>query len=269
MRNSGIELKTNAQILKMREAGLITAAALDAAVKAAVPGASTKDVEAEVARIIAEADAKPNFKGYYGFPATACVSVNEEVVHGIPGNRIINDGDLVSIDAGCIVDGWHSDSARTVLVGDVSREDRKLSEVTEEALWVGIAKFATASRIGEIGAAIDDFVNERYGILEDFVGHGIGSQMHMMPDVLNYRSRSRGPKIKAGTCIAIEPMFVHGDIETDVLEDDWTIVTSDNKRAAHWEHSIAKHANGIWVLSAPDGGAEKLKPFGVTPVPIV
>ncbi|MFT4148154.1 MAG: type I methionyl aminopeptidase [Micrococcaceae bacterium] len=268
MFTSGIELKTNAQILKMRQAGLITAQALAAATQAAVPGATTQDVEAEVARVIKENGAKSNFLGYYGFPATACVSVNEEVVHGIPSSRVINDGDVVSIDAGCSVDGWHSDAARTVLVGNVNLEDKNLSDVTEQALWVGIAKFATASRIGEIGAAIDDFNAERYGILEDFVGHGIGSAMHMNPDVLNYRTSSKGPKIKPGMCIAIEPMFVHGTIDTVTMQDDWTIVTADKKRAAHWEHSIARHSQGIWVLTAEDGGAAGLKPFGITPVPL-
>src|ERR687890_45622 len=267
-----IEYKTNTQMRTMHEAGLVLSRALDAAVAAAVPGVTTKHLDDVFAAVLNEAGAKSNFLGYHGFPATICTSVNEEVVHGIPGSRVLRDGDIISIDGGAIVDGWHSDSARTVIVGTADPEDQRLSDVTEAAMWHGIAGLAKGKFVGDIGAAIDDYVSsvpgKPLGILEDYVGHGIGSEMHMAPDVLNYRTSHRGPKIRPGLCLAIEPMLVRGGIETAVLEDDWTVVTTDGKRSCQWEHSVAVHEKGIWVLSAPDGGAAKLAPLGVVPVPI-
>lgn len=267
-----IEYKTNAQMRTMHEAGLVLSRALDAAVAAAVPGVTTKDLDAVFAGVLKEAGATSNFLGYHGFPATICTSVNEEVVHGIPGDRVLNDGDIISIDGGAIVDGWHSDSARTVIVGTADPEDQRLSDVTEEAMWRGIAALAKGKFVGDIGNAVDDYVSsvpgKPLGILEDYVGHGIGSAMHMPPDVLNYRTSHRGPKIRPGLCLAIEPMLVRGSIDTAVLEDDWTVVTTDGARSCQWEHSVAVHDKGIWVLSAPDGGAAKLAPLGVVPVPI-
>ncbi|WP_120523142.1 type I methionyl aminopeptidase [Arthrobacter celericrescens] len=267
-----IEYKSNQQMRKMHEAGLVLSRALDAAVAAAKPGVSTRELDAVFAAVLNDAGAKSNFLGYHGFPATICASVNEEVVHGIPGDRVLQDGDIISIDGGAIVDGWHSDSARTVIVGTVDPEDQRLSDVTEEAMWRGIAALAKGKFVGDIGNAIDDYVSavpgKPLGILEDYVGHGIGSEMHMAPDVLNYRTGHRGPKIRPGLCLAIEPMLVRGGIETATLEDDWTVVTTDGQRSCQWEHSVAVHEKGIWVLSAPDGGAERLAQFGVTPVPI-
>jgi methionyl aminopeptidase len=256
----------------MHEAGLVLSRALDAAVAAAAPGVTTARLDEVFAAVLQEAGAKSNFLGYHGFPATICTSVNEEVVHGIPGNRVLQDGDIISIDGGAIVDGWHSDSARTVIVGTADPEDVRLSEVTEGAMWRGIAALATGKFVGDIGDAVDDYVSsvpgKPLGILEDYVGHGIGSEMHMAPDVLNYRTGHRGPKIRPGLCLAIEPMLVRGSIDTAVLDDDWTVVTTDGKRSCQWEHSVAVHEKGIWVLSAPDGGAAKLAPLGVVPVPI-
>ncbi|WP_432393601.1 type I methionyl aminopeptidase [Pseudarthrobacter sp. L19] len=267
-----IEYKTNAQMRTMHDAGLVLSRALDAAVAAAVPGVTTKDLDAVFAGVLKEAGATSNFLGYHGFPATICTSVNEEVVHGIPGDRVLNDGDIISIDGGAIVDGWHSDSARTVIVGTADPEDQRLSDVTEEAMWRGIAALAKGKFVGDIGNAVDDYVSsvpgKPLGILEDYVGHGIGSAMHMPPDVLNYRTSHRGPKIRPGLCLAIEPMLVRGSIDTAVLEDDWTVITTDGARSCQWEHSVAVHEKGIWVLSAPDGGAAKLAPLGVVPVPI-
>ncbi|OFI37485.1 type I methionyl aminopeptidase [Arthrobacter sp. SW1] len=267
-----IEYKSNQQMRKMQEAGLVLSRALDAAVAAAKPGVSTRELDAVFAAVLNDAGAKSNFLGYHGFPATICTSVNEEVVHGIPGDRVLQDGDIISIDGGAIVDGWHSDSARTVIVGTADPEDQRLSDVTEEAMWRGIAALAKGKFVGDIGNAIDDFVSsvpgQPLGILEDYVGHGIGSEMHMAPDVLNYRTSHRGPKIRPGLCLAIEPMLVRGDIETATLDDDWTVVTTDGQRSCQWEHSVAVHEKGIWVLSAPDGGASRLAQFGVTPVPI-
>jgi methionyl aminopeptidase len=188
---------------------------------------------------------------------------------------VLHDGDILSIDGGAIIEGWHSDSARTLIIGAPAAADpadQRLSDITEEAMWRGIAAVAQGKVVGDIGNAIDDYVSsvpgEPLGILEDYVGHGIGSQMHMPPDVLNYRSSHRGPKIRPGLCLAIEPMLVRGRLDTKVLPDDWTVVTADAARAAHWEHSVAVHEGGIWVLSADDGGASRLTPLGVVPVPL-
>jgi methionyl aminopeptidase len=267
-----IELKTNTQMATMHQAGLILHQGLDAVVAAAKPGVTTSDLDRVFRKVLANHGATSNFLGYHGFPATICTSVNDEVVHGIPGDRVLKAGDIISVDAGAVVDGWHSDSARTVLVGEVDPADRRLSEITEAAMWAGIAAYANARHVGEIGNAIEDFVRaqdgDRLGILEDYVGHGIGSAMHQAPDVFNFRSGVRGPRIKPGMVLAIEPMLVRGGIETKTLDDDWTVVTLDGANASQWEHSVARHRDGIWVITAPDGGAAGLEPFGVTPVPI-
>ena len=267
-----IEYKNNGQLRIMAEAGALLCRALDAAVAAAVPGATTDDLDAAFAAVVDAAGAQYNFLGYHGYPKHICASVNDEVVHGIPGGRVLEDGDVVSIDGGCVVRGWHADSARTVIVGEADPEDARLSEVTRRAMWHGIAAFARGTHVGDIGDAIDDFVSAQdgapLGILEDYVGHGIGSQMHMAPDVLNYRTGHRGAKIKPGMALAIEPMLVRGSIDTKVLDDEWTVVTTDGSHASQWEHSVARHTAGIWVLTAPDGGASELEPLGVTPVPI-
>lgn len=270
----GIELKSPAQMRIMRRAGLVTRAALDAARAAAVPGATTAEVDAAAEAAIAEAGARSNFKNYQGFPAVLCVSVNEEIVHGIPGDRVLAVGDVVSIDGGAIVEGYHGDSAFTMIVGgDRAGDpgDLALSQATETAMWVGIAAFARGTKVSDIGDAIDDWVVENapdLGLVEEFTGHGIGTAMHMAPDVLNYRAKSNGPKIRPGMCLAIEPMLTRGSSDTLTLADDWTVVTVDGSRASHWEHSVARHERGIWVLTAEDGGAAGLAPFGIIPVPL-
>lgn len=270
-----IEYKTVEQMRIMHRAGLILDNALNQTIAAVGPGISTGELNRLFAQLITQAGATSNFLGYYDFPASICTSVNEEVVHGIPGSRVLKTGDLISIDGGAIVEGWHSDSARSTIVGGHeagNAADRRLSDVTEESMWRGIAAMASGKHVGDIGEAIDQYVSsapgEPLGILEDYVGHGIGSAMHMAPDVLNYASRHRGPKLKPGMCLAIEPMLVRGGLETKTLPDDWTVVTVDKSRAAHWEHSVALHADGIWVLTAADGGASRLLPLGVTPVPL-
>lgn len=268
-----IELKSPAQLQSMHRAGEITRAVLAAASAAAVPGATTAEVDAAAEAVITAAGAQSNFKGYQGFPAVVCISVNEEIVHGIPGRRTLESGDLVSIDGGAIVEGFHGDSALTTIVGGEdagSAADIALSRATEHAMWAGIAAFAAGNRVSDIGDAIDDLVSERYpelGLVEEFTGHGIGTAMHMAPEVLNYRARSNGPKIKSGMCLAIEPMLTAGSSDTITLDDDWTVVTADGSRASHWEHSVARHDGGVWVLTAEDGGASGLAPFGITPVP--
>ncbi|MDJ0355862.1 type I methionyl aminopeptidase [Paenarthrobacter sp. PH39-S1] len=270
-----IEYKSNAQMRTMAEAGVVLSRALDTVLATAVAGATTKDLDVAFAGVLKEAGATSNFLGYHGFPATVCTSINEEVVHGIPSARVLKDGDVLSVDGGAIIDGWHSDSARSMIVGAAPAADpadQRLSDITEEAMWRGIAAMAGGKFVGDIGAAIDDYVSSvpghALGILEDYVGHGIGSAMHMPPDVLNYRTSHRGPRLRSGLCLAIEPMLVRGGLDTEVLGDDWTVITADGARAAHWEHSIAIHDQGIWVLSAEDGGASRLVPLGVTPVPV-
>lgn len=268
-----IELKLPEQLVTMRRAGLLTSAVLKAAREAAVPGATTAEVDAAAEAVITEAGARSNFKGYQGFPAVVCISVNEEIVHGIPGDKVLKAGDLVSIDGGAIVDGFHGDSAFTMIVGGDSAgssADIALSRATEKAMWVGIAAFAAGNKVSDIGDAIDDHVSSEapeLGLVEEFTGHGIGTAMHMPPEVLNYRAKSNGPKIKSGMCLAIEPMLTAGSSETITLADDWTVVTEDGSRASHWEHSAAKHDGGVWVLTAEDGGVAGLAPFGITPVP--
>lgn len=264
----GIEYKTREQMRVMARAGLVVADALAAARAAVNPGATTADVDAAAHKVITAAGATSNFLGYHGFPAVTCVSVNDEVVHGIPGERRIVAGDVVSIDCGAIVDGWHADSAITVIAGEpLSPRDVELVDATQRSLWAGIAALAGASRLDEVSAAIEDVADEA-GLypIEGYVGHGIGTAMHQEPDVMNYRTRGRHPKVQPGLCVAIEPMFVIGTDQSRVLDDDWTVVSADGSRAAHWEHSIAVHNEGIWVLTAHDGGAEQLAEFGVTPV---
>lgn len=272
-----IELKTPEQLRHMDAAGSVLAGALDAVVAAAVPGVTTGQLDRVFAAFIAERGATPNFLGYYGFPGSICASVNDEVVHGIPGERVLASGDVLTVDAGCIISGWHSDSARTVVLGSSAQGtadagDERLSAITRGAMWAGVAAFAEARHIGEVGEAIEAFVTsqegDRLGILEEYVGHGIGSAMHMAPDVFNYAAGFRGARIRPGMAVAIEPMLTRGGIATRVLDDDWTVVTEDGARASQWEHSVARHDDGIWVLTAHDGGAAELEPLGVTPTPI-
>lgn len=270
-----IELKTPDQVRVMRRAGLVVADAL-AAVRGAIrPGLTTRDLDVIAAEAIRSAGATPSFLGYMDYPATICVSVNDEVVHGIPGDRVLLPGDIVSIDCGAIVDGWHGDSAITVVLPEADPADVALSEITERAMWAGIAALATADRLGAVGEAVEDVVEAAHAaggpqldIVQDYVGHGIGSAMHLPPDVPNYRTRERGPKLRPGMCVAIEPMLVRGDQRNRVLADDWTVVTEDGSRASHWEHTVAILEGGIWVLTAADGGAERLAEFGVAVAPL-
>lgn len=273
-----IEYKTPEQVACMRRAGLVVAAALDAVRDAAAAGRTTGDLDAVAARVIADAGATASFLGYEGFPATVCVSVNDAVIHGIPGARVLADGDLVSVDCGAIVDGWHADAAVSFVVGGETAADPRdlaLVRATDDAMWAGVAALATGDRLSAVANAVDDAVTEaadrdgaRYGIVEDYVGHGIGTAMHQAPDVLNYRTRERGAKIRPGMCLAVEPMVTRGDQLTHVCEDDWTVVSSDGSRAAHWEHTVAILEDGIWVLTAADGGAARLAELGVEIAPV-
>ncbi|TFB96871.1 type I methionyl aminopeptidase [Cryobacterium adonitolivorans] len=255
--------------------GLATAASLVAAREAMGVGVTTLDVDAAAEAAIVALGGMPNFKLEQGYFHTVCASVNDDVVHGIPGSRVLGAGDIVSIDSGAIIDGWNGDAAFTFVLPDPSRpevvaEREELSRVTEQSLWHGIARLAEARHLNEVGEAIEDYIESQgtYGILTDYVGHGIGKAMHEAPPVFNYRVRQKGPDVKPGLVVAIEPMVVLGDIETYTRDDDWTVATSDGKAAAHWEHSVAVHKDGIWVLTAEDGGAAGLAQFGITPVPL-
>lgn len=273
-----VEIKTPEQIAKMREAGLVVAAIHAATREAAVPGATTKDLDEVARKVLAEHGAKSNFLGYGGFPATICTSVNEVVVHGIPDTRtVLKDGDIISIDAGAIIDGWHGDAAFTAFVGTGHAPELiELSRVTEESMWAGIAAVRNGNRLVDISKAIEGYIRRqprpasgKYGIIEDYGGHGIGSEMHMDPHLLNYvsRKRGKGPKLVPGFCIAIEPMVSLGTAKTHVLEDDWTVLTDDKSWSCHWEHSVALTEQGPLVLTAVDGGRAKLAEYGVTAAP--
>ena len=263
-----IEYKSADQVLLMRRAGLVVARALAAVREQTRPGVTTAELDAVAEDVIRSAGAAPSFKGYHGFPASICLSVNEEVVHGIPGSRVVERGDVVSVDCGAIVEGWHGDAALSVVVEPAGAEDLGLVAATERAMWAGISALAPGGRLGDVGAAVEDSVDGRFGIVEGYVGHGIGTAMHQPPDVLNYRTRERGPRLRAGLCVAVEPMLVRGDPETVVLSDDWTVVTVDGSRAAHWEHTVAVGPDGPWVLTAPDGGVEQLEAVGVRAAPL-
>jgi methionyl aminopeptidase len=256
----------------MRRAGLVVADALDAVRSALLPGVTTVELNAIAEDVIRSAGATPSFLGYQGFPATLCISVNEEVVHGIPGGRVVASGDVVSVDCGAILHGWHGDAAFTTIVGPalhgVNPRDVELVEVTWASLWAGIAAMAVGERLNAVGAAVEDEVGDRFGIVEGYGGHGIGTRMHQDPHVLNYRTRDRGPRMRPGLCIAVEPMLTSGDPSTLVLSDDWTVVTRDGARAAHWEHSVALMEGGLWVLTARDGGVLELADRGVRANPL-
>ena len=280
MSRHSVELKTNEQIILMRDAGLATAAALREVRKAIKPGISTLELDAIAEATIIAKGGHSNFKLVPGYSHTICASINDEVVHGIPSaNRILKAGDILSIDCGAEIGAWNGDSAITVIVpnedgtqvdSDLSRARQTLSDVTEQSLWVGIAALANATYLNEVGLAIEEYVYSQgnYGILEEYVGHGIGRSMHEDPAVYNFAVREKGFKIVPGLCVAIEPMVVAGSHRTKILKDGWTVSTKDGSDASHWEHSIAVHDKGIWVLTAEDGGAAKLAPLGVKPVPL-
>jgi methionyl aminopeptidase len=273
-----VQIKTPEQIATMRAAGLVVAAVHQATRAVAVPGASTKDIDDVARKVLAEHGATSNFLGYGGFPATVCTSVNEVVVHGIPRSDVIlKDGDIVSIDAGAIVDGWHGDAAYTAFVGSGHAPELvELSRVTEESMWAGLAAMRSGNRLVDISRAVETYIRRqprpgggKYGIIQDYGGHGIGTEMHMDPHLLNYveRKRGRGPKLVPGFCLAIEPMVSLGTAKTRVLDDEWTVVTTDGTWSAHWEHSIALTEQGPLVLTAPDGGKAKLAEYGITTAP--
>jgi methionyl aminopeptidase len=261
-----IQLKTPEQIDKMRAAGLVVAAALARTREAVAPGVSTADLDAIAEAVIRDAGAVPSFKGYHGYPASICSSVNEQVVHAIPAKgQVLREGDLISIDCGAILDGWHGDAAITVGVGETRPELLTLAQVADDATWAGIAAAARGAasgrgRLTDISAAIEAAIRERgrYGIVDGYGGHGIGTEMHQDPHVLNLGRPGRGPRLVSGLALAIEPMITMGSAKTVELSDGWTVATRDGSVAAHVEHSMALLDDGVWVLTAPDGGRGRL-----------
>ena len=263
---SEIQIKSAEQIEVMRAAGLVVARTLRTLASSIAPGVSTAELDRIAEQQIRAAGATPSFKGYHGYPATICASVNEEIVHGIPSSeRRLREGDIVSIDCGAIVDGWHGDAAVTVGVGDIGEANAGLLEACQAALWQGLAQALPGRRLGDISHAVETSVHGagRYGLVREYTGHGIGSAMHMDPPVPNYGRPGRGLRLRPGMALAIEPMVMLGGEETVLLEDGWTVITADRSWAAHFEHTVAIMPDGPWVLTAEDGGLAGFARCGV------
>jgi methionyl aminopeptidase len=255
-----IEVKTSSELQAMRAAGLVVARTLAMVAEAAKPGVSTAELDEVAEQTIRDAGAVPSFKGYHGFPASICASVNEQIVHGIPSkSQVLAEGDLISVDCGAILDGWHGDSAVTVAVGAVSAADLALSAATKAAMWAGVAAVKPGGRLTDISHAVQTAAEAAaradgvdYGMILEYGGHGIGSQMHMDPFLPNIGKPGKGPRLKVGMALAIEPMLTGGGGETVELDDGWTVVTADGSRAAHWEHTVAITDDGPWILTAAE-----------------
>jgi methionyl aminopeptidase len=244
--------KSRDQIAHMRRAGRIVAEMHDACIRAARPGATTAEVDRAARHVLERRGARSNFLGYHGFPAVACVSPNEVVVHGIPGRRRLEEGDIVSIDCGAIVDGWHADAAVTVGVGEVDADSRRLMDVTRAALAAAIGQVRADRRLGDVGAACERVVRAAgLSVVPEYAGHGIGTAMHEAPDVPNHGPPGRGMRLRPGVVLAIEPMVNLGGPGTRVLADGWTVVTADGSRSAHFEHTVAVTEAGPEVLTDP------------------
>ena len=260
--------KTSDQLVLMRRAGLLVGQTLELLKGEIRDGRTTLELDALAEEFIRSHGGVPNFQLEPGYTHTLCTSVNDEVVHGIPGSRVLRDGDLVSVDCGAVLDGWNGDAAFSAIVGGAetgTSQDRQLVAVTEDALWAGIAALSVGERLYAVGEAVEESIETAgrdhghdYGIIEEYVGHGIGRSMHEDPQIPNYAVRDRGPVVRSGFTGAIEPMVTYGSSATRVLGDDWTVVTTDGSRAAHWEHSVAVTEAGLTVLTAVDGGAARL-----------
>jgi methionyl aminopeptidase len=271
-RDRGIEIKTPEQIAKMRVAGLLVGETLELMRASVRAGITTGELDRLAEEHIRAGGGVPSFLGYGHppFPATICASVNDEVVHGIPGDRVLEDGDAISIDCGAIVDGWHGDAAITVAVGEVRPDVLELMRVTEGSMWAGFAAARLGGRVSDISHAVEAHIRAQphpaggdYGIIEDFTGHGIGTAMHQDPNVPNYGRPGRGPKVVRGLALAVEPMVTLGSKYTELDDDEWTVVTDDGSWAAHFEHTFTVTPDGAWILTAIDGGREKLAELGV------
>jgi methionyl aminopeptidase len=248
-----ITLKSPEQISKMRQAGRVVAEMLQACADAARPGLTTNDLDKVARGVLAKRKAKSNFLGYHGYPAVICTSPNSVIVHGIPGDYRLEEGDIISIDCGAIIDGWHGDAARTIPVGEISEEARKLVTVTEESLWAGIQHVRSGARLTDIGHAVQTVAEGAgFSVVREYVGHGIGRAMHEEPQVPNYGEPGKGIKLKVGHVLAVEPMVNLGSCETQLNDDGWTVITADGSLSAHFEHSIAVTDDGPEVLTVLD-----------------
>jgi methionyl aminopeptidase len=259
-RKRTIEVKTRTELEAMRAAGLVVARTLALITDATRAGVSTRELDELAEQTIRDAGAVPSFKGYHGFPASICASVNEQIVHGIPAStQVLAEGDLLSVDCGAILDGWHGDSAVTVAVGAVAEKDLALSEATRTAMWAGVAAATAGARLTDISHAVQSAAERagrvdgvEYGMIVEYGGHGIGRQMHMDPFLPNIGKPGKGPRLEPGMALAIEPMLTGGSGDTVELDDGWTVVTADGSRSAHWEHTVAITESGPWVLTAPE-----------------
>lgn len=246
-----ISIKSSKQIEKMRESCKLTKELFLILEDKIKPGINTKELDTIAYNFYKKHGATPNFLNYNGYPATICASVNDEVVHGIPSkSRILCDGDIVSIDMGCILDGWHSDAARTFGVGKISDDAQKLIDTTKQSFFEGISVIKHGVRLGDVSNTIQTFLEERgYGVVRDLVGHGIGKALHEEPEVPNFGNAGRGVKLAAGMTLAIEPMVTMGNYRVGVLDDDWTVVTADGSLAAHYENTVLVTHNGCEILT--------------------
>jgi methionyl aminopeptidase len=246
-----IILKSRQEIEKIRKACLIVADVLESIIERIKPGVNTQTLDEFAENLIVSAGARPSFKGYRGYPKTLCTPLNDQVVHGIPDRAVVlNEGDIISVDVGAIVEGFYGDAARTFPVGIVTPETERLIRVTEEALFKGIAEARSGNRLYDISAAVQRHVESNgYSVVREFVGHGIGRNMHEDPQIPNFGDRGQGPRIKPGMVFAIEPMVNKGGSGTVVLQDGWTAVTADGSLSAHFEHTVAVTPEGPWILS--------------------
>ncbi len=255
-REPAIQIKTPAQIARMYAAGQVVARTLAALADAVRPGVATAELDSIAEREIRSAGAVPSFLGYFGYPASICASVNEQVVHGIPDERQrLRAGDIISIDCGAVLDGWHGDAAISLGVGEIDPADQALLDACETSMWAGIAQAVPGRRLGDISNAVERTVRDcgDYGLIREYTGHGIGTEMHMDPAVRNYGPPGQGARLQTGMALAIEPMITRGGREVAELDDGWTVVSVDGSRAAHFEHTVAITAQGPWVLTALAG----------------
>lgn len=245
-----IKIKNNQEIALMREAGKITAGALELAASLVKPGVSLIHIDSEIHRFITSHGATPSFLHYNGFPASACISVNDEVIHGIPGKRLLTEGDIVKVDVGACYKGYHGDAARTLFCGEVSEDAKRLERITRESFFEGIKYADPSHRLGDISHAIQEHVeNAGFSVVKEFVGHGVGAHLHEDPEVPNYGRAGRGTRLYEGMTLAIEPMVNFGTAEVSVLDNDWTVVTDDGMLSAHYENSILITENGPEILT--------------------
>lgn len=257
----GIQVKSPEEIARMYAAGQVVARTLSVLEEAVRPGVTTAELDAIAEREIRAAGAVPSFLGYFGYPASICTSVNQQVVHGIPSaGQVLRAGDVISIDCGAILDGWHGDSALSVGVGEIDPADQAMLDACAASMWAGIAQAAPGRRLSDISHAVEQSVRASgdYGLIREYTGHGIGSEMHMDPVVRNYGPPGQGPRLRAGMALAIEPMITRGRPKVAELDDGWTVVTVDGSIAVHVEHTMAICDDGVWVLTARDGGRSRL-----------